>query len=104
MAGGLKSAAARSHLRANAGVSDAPEVLKLHRHSSKATVKLPMVSLQQMTPIKLLLKVPFKVCNVTLVTIAWGGTHLTMAELVFYLGETTLQRVKCVFFHTARAR
>ena len=60
------------------------------------------IFLQQLIPTKLPIKVPFKVRNVTLVTIAWGGTHLTMAECVFYLGETTPQRVQCVFYHTAR--
>ena len=39
----LKSAAARSHLRANAGVSD-DQAKKKPPSSSKATVKLPMVS------------------------------------------------------------
>ena len=62
------------------------------------------ISLQQLIPTKLPIKVPFKVRNVTLVTIAWGGTHLTMAECVFYLHETTPEKVKCVFYHIARAR
>ena len=44
MAGGLKSAAARSHLRANAGVLD-DQAKKNCLSFSKATVKLPMVSL-----------------------------------------------------------
>ena len=60
------------------------------------------ISLQQLIPTKLPIKVPFKVRNVTLVTIAWGGTHRTVAECVFYLHETTPEKVKCVFYQVAR--
>ena len=94
MAGGLKSAAARSHLRANAGVSSV--FLQSYCPATQG------ISLQQLIPTKLPIKVPFKVHNVTLVTIAWGGTHLALAECVFYLHETTPEKVKCVFYHTAR--
>ena len=62
------------------------------------------IFLQQLIPTKLPIKVPFKVRNVTLVTIAWGGTHRTVAECEFYLGKTTPEEVKCVFYHTPRAR
>ena len=76
MAGGLKSAAARSHLRANAGVLD-HQAKKNCLSFSKATIKLHCtngISLQQLIPTKLPIKVPFKVRNVTLVTIACGGS------------------------------
>ena len=43
MAGGPKSAAARSHLRANANVLEPTEFIKL-LSPSNATVKLPVVS------------------------------------------------------------
>ena len=62
------------------------------------------ISLQQLIPTKLPIKVPFKVRNVTLVTIAWGGTHLTLAECVFSLHETTPEKAKCVFSPHPRAR
>ena len=96
MAGGLKSAAARSHLRANAGVLEPTELPKLL--SSYQWYLSAAADTYQVT-----YKVPFKVRNVTLVTIAWGGTHRTMAACVFYLGETTLQRVQCAFYRRARS-
>ena len=103
MAGGPKSAAARSHLRANAGVLEPTELMAplLLQSYCQATCG---ISLQQLIPTKLPMKVPFKVRNVTLVTIAWGGIHRAVAERVFYLGETNPQRGKCVFSHHARAR
>ena len=60
------------------------------------------IFLQQLIPTKLPMKVPFKVRNVTLVTIAGGGIHRTMAECVFYLGETTPEKAKCVFDQVPR--
>ena len=63
------------------------EFLKL-LSSSKATVKLPMVSLCGTQ------------CDFSHYCL---GRHTLNAECVFYLSETTLRRVKCVFYHTPRS-
>ena len=84
MAGGFKAAAARSHLRANAGVSEHPAKKEASFFLQSYCQDTHGIFLQQLIPTKLPIKVPFKVRNVTLVTIAWGGTHRTVAECVFY--------------------
>ena len=94
---GAKSPSCQRRRVGGRGGSKAPLLLQSYCQATNG------ISLQQLIPTKLPIKVPFKVRNVTLVTIAWGGTHLTMAECVFYLHETTPEKVKCVFYHIARA-
>ena len=88
---GAKSPSCRRRRVGTHGVCKAPLLLESYCQATNG------ISLQRLIPTKLPIKVPFKVRNVTLVAIAWGGTHRTMAACVFYLGGLPPQGPMCVF-------